>query len=44
MTFKVDGLNSYMKGYIERIRDIILKEALEGERKAMKFGSQQWLI
>ena len=44
MTFKVDNFNSYMKGYIQRIRDHIPKDALEEERKAMEYGSQQSLI
>jgi len=44
MTFKVDNFNTYMKGYIERIRDHIPKEALEEEHKAMEYGSQQSLI
>jgi hypothetical protein len=44
MTFKVDGFNNYMKGYVERIRSLIPKEALEEERKAMEYGSQQSII
>ena len=44
MTFKVDNFNGYMKGYVERIRNLIPKEALEDERKAMEYGSQQSLI
>jgi len=44
MTSKVDNFNSYMKGYIERIRNLIPKEALEEERKALEYGSQQSLI
>jgi len=44
MTFKVDNFNSYMKGYIQRIRDHIPKDALEEERKALEYGSQQSLI
>jgi len=44
MTSKVDNFNSYMKGYIERIRNLIPKEALEGERKALEYGKQQSLI
>jgi hypothetical protein len=40
MTFKVDNFNSYMNGYIERIRNLIPKEALEEERKALEYGSQ----
>jgi hypothetical protein len=44
MTSKVDNFNIYMKGYIERIRDRIPKEALEDERKALEYGSQQSLI
>jgi hypothetical protein len=44
MTFKVDNFNTYMKGYIERIRDRIPKEVLEDERKALEYGSQQSLI
>jgi hypothetical protein len=44
MTSKVDNFNSYLKGYIERIRNLIPKEALEEERKALEYGSQQLLI
>jgi hypothetical protein len=44
MTFKVDNFNSYMKGYIQRIRDHIPKDVLEEERKAREYGSQQSLI
>jgi len=44
MTVKVDNFNTYIKGYIQRIRDHIPKEALEEERKAMEYGSQQSLI
>ena len=44
MTSKVDNFNSYMKGYIERIRNLIPKDVLEEERKALEYGSQQSLI
>ena len=44
MTFKVDNFNTYMRGFMERIRDRIPKEALEQERKALEYGSQQSLI
>jgi len=44
MTFKVDNFNSYMKGYIERIRERIPKDALKDERKALEYGRQQSLI
>jgi len=44
MTFKVDNFNDYMKGYVERIRNLIPKDALEEERKALEYGSQQSLI
>jgi hypothetical protein len=44
MTFKVDNFNNYMKGYVERIRNLIPEEALEEERKAMEYGSQQSII
>jgi hypothetical protein len=44
LTFKVDNFNTCMKGYIERIRDHIPKEALEEEHKAMEYGKQQSLI
>jgi len=44
MTSKVDNFNSYMKGYIERIRDLIPKEALDEEHKALEYGKQQSLI
>ena len=44
MTFRVDGFNNYMKGYVERIRNLIPEEALEDELKAMEYGSQQSII
>jgi len=44
MTNKIDNFNSYLKGYIERIRNLIPKEALEEERKALEYGKQQSLI
>jgi hypothetical protein len=44
MTSKVDNFNTYMKGYVERIRNPIPKEALEEERKAIEYGSQQSII
>jgi len=44
MTFKVDNFNNYMKGYVERIRNLIPREALEEERKATEYGSQQSII
>jgi len=44
MTSKVDNFNTYMKGYVERIRDLIPKDALGDERKALEYGSQQSLI
>jgi hypothetical protein len=44
MISKVDDFNSYMKGYVERIRNLIPKEALEEERRAMEYGSQQSII
>jgi hypothetical protein len=44
MTFKVDNFNTYMKGYIQRIRDHIPKDALKEELKALEYGSQQSLI
>jgi hypothetical protein len=44
MASKVDNFNSYMKGYVERIRKLIPKEALEEERKAIEYGSQQSII
>lgn len=44
MTFKVDNFNTYMKGYIQRIRDHIPKDALEEERKALEYGRQQSLM
>jgi hypothetical protein len=44
MTSKVDNFNTYMKGSVERIRNLIPKEALEEERKAMEYGSQQSII
>lgn len=44
MTSKVDNFNTYMKGYVERIRNSIPKEALEEERKAIEYGSQQSII
>jgi hypothetical protein len=44
MASKVDNFNTYMKGYVERIRNLIPKEALEEERKAIEYGSQQSII
>jgi hypothetical protein len=44
MTFKVDNFNTYMKGYVERIRERIPQDALEEELKALEYGSQQSLI
>jgi hypothetical protein len=44
MASKVDNFNTYMKGYVERIRNLIPKEALEEERRAMEYGSQQSII
>ena len=44
MTFKVDNFNNYMKGYVERIRNLIPSESLEKERRAMEYGSQQSII
>ena len=44
LTVKVDNFNTYMKGYIERIRDRIPKDALEDERKALEYGRTQSLI
>ena len=44
LTVKVNNFNTYMKGYVERIRDHIPKEVLEEERKAREYGSQQSLI
>jgi predicted nucleotidyltransferase len=44
LTIKVDNFNSYMKGYLERMRDRIPKDALEGELKALEYGRQQSLI
>ena len=44
LTVKVNNFNDYMKGYIERIRNLVPKEALEEERKAFEYGKQQSLI
>ena len=44
MAWKVENFKDYMKGYIERIRNLIPKEALADERKALEYGSQQALI
>ena len=44
MAFKVDNFNNYMKGYVERIRNLIPKDALEEERKAMEHGTTQSLM
>ena len=44
MTFKVNNFNDYMKGYVERIRNLIPKDALDEERKAMKHGTTQSLV
>ena len=44
MTSKIDNFNDYMKGYVERIRNLIPKDALQEERKALEYGSQQSLV
>jgi hypothetical protein len=44
MASKVDNFNTYVKGYVERIRNLIPKEALEEELKAMEYGRQQSII
>ena len=44
MTDKIGRFKDSMKGYVERIRNLIPKEALEEERKALEYGSQQSLI
>jgi hypothetical protein len=44
MASKVDNFNTYMKGYVERIRNLIPKDALEEERRAIEYGSQQSII
>jgi hypothetical protein len=44
MTFKVGNFNTYIKSYIQRIRDHIPKDALEEEREALEYGKQQSLI
>jgi len=44
MTFKVDNFNDYMKGYVERIRNLIPADALKKEQKALEYGSQQSLV
>jgi hypothetical protein len=44
MASKVDSFNTYMRGYIERIRNLIPKDALEEERKAIEYGKQQSII
>ncbi len=44
MTSKVENFNTYMKSFVERIRNLIPKEALEEERRAMEYGSQQSII
>jgi hypothetical protein len=44
MTYKVESFNTYMRGYVERIRNLIPKDELQEERKAMEYGSQQNLV
>jgi len=44
MTSKIDNFNDYTKGYVERIRNLIPKDALQEERKALEYGSQQSLV
>jgi hypothetical protein len=44
MTAKVDNFNTYIKSFVERIHNLIPKEALEEERKAREYGSQQSII
>jgi hypothetical protein len=44
MTDKIGRFKDSMKGYVERIRNLIPKDALEEERKAAKHGTTQSLI
>ena len=44
MTDKIGRFKGSMKGYVERIRNLIPKDALEEERKAAEYGNQQSLI
>ena len=44
MTFKVDNFNDYMKGYVERIRNLIPADALKKEQETQEYGSQQSLV
>ena len=44
MTDKIGRFKDSMKGYVERIRNLIPKDALEEERKAAEYGNQQSLI
>jgi hypothetical protein len=44
MTDKIGRFKDSMKGYVKRIRNLIPKEALEEERKALEYGKQQSLI
>ena len=44
LAWKVENFEGYLKGYVERIRNLIPQDALEEERKAMEYGSQQSLI
>jgi len=44
MTDKIGRFKDSMKGYVERIRNLIPKDALEEERKALKYGSRQPLM
>ncbi len=44
MTFKVDNFNDYMRGYVERIRNLIPTDTLKKEQKTQEYGSQQSLV
>ena len=44
MTDKIGRFKDSMKGYVERIRNLIPKDALEEERKAMEHGTTQSLM
>ena len=41
---KLGNFNDYTKGYVERIRNLIPKDALQEERKVLEYGSQQSLV
>lgn len=44
MPWRVANFYEYMKGYIERMRQLIPADALKAERESQKYGSKQSLV